>query len=372
MNPSYHAYWRELASGTRQTPADKLLLLLLAPFAWLYAALLVLRSQLYRSGLLKTLRLPRPVISIGNITVGGTGKTPTTAFVAHQLISRGFRVAVISRGYGGTLEGQCCVVSDGISIMVRATECGDEPYLLASTVPGLMVVIGSDRYAAGMLAVEQLSPDIFLLDDGFQHLRLHRDLNILLLDYTHPYGNRMTLPAGLLREPLSALHRADLMMYTRAPRGAAMPEPVGTIPCCTARHTIVYLLPLDDHQPVPFSHCHGCTFLALAGIADPHSFFTGLRTAGLDLIHTISYPDHADYTGERRKEIADAMESCGADFLVTTEKDGVKLKDITGELRDRILCARLELTIDHPEVLQEGLRGVITAIHHDYGGDHPA
>ncbi len=354
-----------MASGSRRTTGDKFFLLLLTPLSWLYGTVLLIRSLFYRFGIFTTLRLPRPVISIGNITVGGTGKTPATALVARHLIASGYRVAVISRGYGGTLEGQCCVVSDGTNIMVQATACGDEPYLLASTVPGLMVIIGSDRYAAGMLAIEQLSPDIFLLDDGFQHLRLHRDLNILLLDYTNSYGNGLTLPGGLLREPLSALQRADLIVFTRTPGNAVAPQPVGTIPSCTARHAIVNLLPLDNHQPIPFSHCHGCTFLAFAGIADPESFFSSLRGAGLELIHTISFPDHADYTGENRKKIEDALGYYGADFLVTTEKDGVKLQDLPGELRERLLLTQLELTIGHPEVLHKLLQRVIAAIPHE-------
>ena len=172
------------------------------------------------------------MVSIGNITVGGTGKTPVTAYIARFLLAQGYRVAVLSRGYGGSLEGQTCVVSDGLTIMLSAVECGDEPYLLASTVPGLMVVIGTDRYAAGQLAIEQLAPDIFLLDDGFQHLRLHRDLNILLQDFSRPFGNGLTLPAGILREPSSAASRADLVIFTRAPKGATIPVDTGAVPSC--------------------------------------------------------------------------------------------------------------------------------------------
>lgn len=199
MNGSCHAYWRGLASGSRTGRVDTLVLLFLTPWALLYSLAQRLRAELYRSGIVKTHRLPRPVVSIGNITVGGTGKTPVTAYIARFLMAQGYRVAVLSRGYGGSLEGQTCVVSDGATIMLSARECGDEPYLLASTVPGLMVVIGTDRYTAGQVAMQQLSPDIFLLDDGFQHLRLHRDLNILLLDYSRPFGNGWTLPAGILR-----------------------------------------------------------------------------------------------------------------------------------------------------------------------------
>lgn len=351
MNESYQTYWRVLASGSRTELADRLVLLFLTPFAWLYAAALRLRALLYRCGILKTHRLPRPVVSIGNITVGGTGKTPVTASIARYLLAQGHRVAVISRGYGGSLEGQTCVVSDGATIMLGAAECGDEPYLLASTVPGLMVVIGTDRHAAGQLAMQQLAPDVFLLDDGFQHLRLHRDLNILLLDHSRPFGNGLTLPAGLLREPLSALGRADLVIVTRTPEGAATVPDTAGIPACSARHTLVDLLPLHGGAPVPFSRCHDEKVLAFAGIADPESFFAGLRAKGVNLVRTIAFPDHVAYNRERCDEIAAAMRTSGATVLITTEKDGVKLKGLARDYAERTLLARLELKIYDPEPL---------------------
>ena len=359
MNRSCQTYWRGLASGSNTGLADKLVLLFLMPLARLYSLILRLRAGLYLSGILKTHRLPRPVVSIGNITVGGTGKTPVTAHIARFLLARGYRVAVLSRGYGGSLEGQTCVVSDGATIMLGAAECGDEPYLLASTVPGLMVVIGTDRYAAGQLAVQQLAPDIFLLDDGFQHLRLHRDLNILLLDFSRPFGNNLTLPAGILREPSSAIRRADLVIYTRAPEGSGLPADTGKISACISSHTIVDLLPLGGQTPVSCSGCFGRKVLAFAGIADPDSFFAGLRAKGLNLVQTINFPDHVVYNRERCDEIAEAMRTTGADLLVTTEKDGVKLKGLSADCAARTLLARLELTIRDSEILQGKLNGLL-------------
>jgi tetraacyldisaccharide 4'-kinase len=294
------------------------------------------------------------VVSIGNITVGGTGKTPVTAYIARFLLSQGFRVAVLSRGYGGSLEGQTAVVSDGATIMMSVGECGDEPYLLASTVPGLMVVIGTDRYAAGQLAIKQLSPDIFLLDDGYQHLRLHRDLNILLMDFSHPFGNCWTLPAGMLREPRSAVQRADLVIHTRVPEGATITRDTRGIPGCLSCHAIVDLLPLGSRTPVSFSHCKDKKVLAFAGIADPDSFFEGLRAQELNLVRCLRFPDHVVYNKERYDEIAETMRKSEADFLITTEKDGVKLKGLSQELATRTLLARLELKIENPELL-EGL-----------------
>ncbi|HIJ94149.1 MAG TPA: tetraacyldisaccharide 4'-kinase [Desulfuromonadales bacterium] len=352
MNASWQTYWRKLASGTRREPVDRLLLFCLVPPAWLYSCILRLRALLYQAGIMKTAHLPRPVVSIGNITVGGTGKTPVTAFIARMLMVQGYKVAVISRGYGGVLEGQTCIVSDGDTIMMTARECGDEPYLLASTIPGLMVVIGTDRYAAGLMAMQQLTPDIFLLDDGFQHLRLHRDLNILLLDFSLPFGNGWTLPAGMLREATSAIRRSDLVIFTRTPEEAAIPIDTRGIPRCLARHTLTDLLPLHGGAPLSFSDCREKKVAACAGIADPEAFFTALRSQGLQLVQTFSYPDHVAYDTQRCAELAEALQANGADVLVTTEKDGVKLKGCTPEMAARTLLARLELTIDTPELLK--------------------
>lgn len=351
MNSTLHTFWRRLATHGAASPAERLLLALLTPLSWQYAAILRIRARLYHWGVLSTRRLPKPVIAIGNITVGGTGKTPVTAYIARYLLAQGHRVAVISRGYGGSLEGQTTVVSDGVSIMAGAAECGDEPYLLASTVPGLMVVIGPDRYSAGLLAMEQLAPDIFLLDDAFQHLRLHRDLNIVLLDYTHPYGNGLTLPGGLLREPLSALARADLIIRTRSPLHPAAADHSTLTPLCHARHTLVDLLPLRAAEPLAFNRLSGLRVLAFAGIADPDGFFTSLREQGVTLLHCISFPDHTVYGQEQYAELGTVVREHGIDVLVTTEKDGVKLKGLPGELAGRVLLARMTLTIDQPEPL---------------------
>jgi tetraacyldisaccharide 4'-kinase len=359
MTTSFFTFWRALANGTRTSPPDRLLILLLVPFSLIYALILRLRAVLYRIGLLKRKRLPCPVISIGNLTVGGTGKTPVTAHIARLLLAQGYRVAVLSRGYGGTLEGTCVVVSDGASVMVQPEQCGDEPYLLASTIPGLMVVTGSDRYAAGMMAMEQLAPDVFLLDDGFQHLRLQRDLNILLLDYKRPFGNGWTLPAGLLRETRSAAQRADLIIHTRCPASISFIRDAVGIPACSARYDLVDAVPVSEGPPVSFANLKRLTIVAFAGIAEPHAFFEGLRDQGLNIVATICFPDHAEYNHEQIGEILNAMRATAADLAITTEKDGVKLTKIPAEVCNRIMLARLSLVIGDSTLLQENLRKIL-------------
>jgi len=250
------------------------------------------------------------------------------------------------------MEGQAAIVSDGRTIRLDAGQCGDEPYLLAATVPGLMVAMGADRYSAGMLAMEQLSPDVFLLDDGFQHLRLRRDLDILLVDCARPFGNGRTLPAGLLREPKSAVQRAGLVMYTRCPEGYT-PAPLSGKPVCTARHRLGGAVPLAGGPSVSLESLRGRKVLAFAGIGEPGPFFEELRALGLDVVRTIPLPDHAAYTPSQLAGLTAAFRACGADCAVTTEKDGVKLRRLVPELADRIMLARLELVIDDPTPLTD-------------------
>ncbi|MEI6207743.1 MAG: tetraacyldisaccharide 4'-kinase [Desulfuromonadales bacterium] len=356
MTTSCHTYWRELANGTRTGFTDHLLIMLLAPFSLAYSFAQRLRAALYHIGILTTYRLPRPVVSIGNITVGGTGKTPVTAYIAEKLLAQGYRVAVLSRGYGGSLEGQSCVVSNGSTVMMSATECGDEPFLLASTVPGVMVVIGTDRYATGLLAMQQLSPDVFLLDDGFQHMRLHRDLNILLLDHNCPFGNGWTLPTGLLREPRPALLRADWIIHTRCD-GIILNIPgLEHIPHIASRHRLSSLTPLIGSAAVPVKDLGN--LVAFAGIAEPERFFGDLRKLSNKVVQTLALPDHAPYTPAVISTIAAMMRDSGADYAVTTGKDAVKMKHVPPELAARILVANLELQLDCADSLMNDLFNV--------------
>lgn len=330
-----------------------LLLILLIPFSITYSLIQRLRLYLYEKDMLRKKRLPRPVISIGNITVGGTGKTPVTAYIAHYLLEKGLKVAVLSRGYGGAFEGKIAVVSDGKQLFHSAEECGDEPFLLAKTLPGLMVVIGSDRHAAGMLAMEELSPHIFLLDDGYQHLRLHRDLNILLLDQKNPFGNGWTLPAGLLREPQDAVKRSDLTILTRCSDGGALPESLQGKAVFKSRHRLSYALPLTGGETVCLESFQDKKILAFAGIGAPESFFEGLRKKGLAPVATLSFSDHATYDTKTITALVEAAETVGVDFLITTEKDGVKLGLLPEAVKQKTMLARLELEIENETRLQE-------------------
>lgn len=337
-------YLTSLWRGERTALLDRLVLSLLRLPAVCYAAAMSVRRWLYRTGIRPARRLPCPVISVGNITVGGTGKTPVTAYIARLLLDKGLRVAVLSRGYGGSLEGQCAVVSNGTELLLQPAACGDEPYLLASTVPGLAVVIGSDRYRAGLLAVEQVNPDIFLLDDGFQHLRLHRDLNILLMDARHPLGNGCNLPAGPLREPVGAHRRADLLIYTRSAAGL---EPGWRADCdlatCAVGYRLAAFVRLDSGEEVSPELLAAESCVAFAGIAQPDSFFNLLQRIGIQPCATLALADHEPYTEAVVARVRSSADGVAANWLITTEKDGVKLAAASGLHGLKLVIARLEL-----------------------------
>ncbi|MDK9718422.1 MAG: tetraacyldisaccharide 4'-kinase [Trichlorobacter sp.] len=354
-------WWRGVAEGSNSGMVSLAMKLLLAPFAALYAMALRVRALLYQGGLLSTHKLPCPVISIGNITVGGTGKTPATMLIARELQKRGYRIAVLSRGYGGSLEGQVAIVSDGNSLLLGPDQAGDEPCLLARSLPGLMVVIGADRYQAGLVALEQLKPDVMLLDDGFQHIRLHRDLNILLLDGTRPFGNGWTLPLGLLREPRTAVKRADLALFTRCRPGQVIPD-LG-LPSCCSEHCLTGFNYLKTGEELSLEKLQQGRVAAFAGIADPSAFFNGLQALGIQLVATLALPDHAFYADDRLILIDRLAADSAVDWLVTTAKDGVKLAGCNQAWSNKLVTARLELKLDDPDqLLQSALDKLLSSL----------
>lgn len=319
------SYFRGLVEGNRQSFRDRLLLCFLRLCSFPYAAVMLLRAFFYSTGVFKSRQLPRPVISVGNLVVGGTGKTPMTAWIAKYLMKKGKKVAVLTRGYGGALEGSVALVSDGVERLLTPLDAGDEPCLLADLLPGVAVVMGSDRYQAGTLAMEKFQPDLFILDDGFQHLKLRRQLDIILLDATKPRGNSWTFPAGLLREPFSAIKRGDVAVFTRskgpAQGNTSLPPRLAV---CHSNHSLTGFKPLKGGDTRPFSDLNGLKGLAFAGIADPSGFFDSLENEGLTLAATLSFPDHTAYGDEEVAALARLKKSCNADYLITTAKDAVK------------------------------------------------
>ena len=289
-----------------------------------------LRRTLYARGWLRMKKLPAPVVSVGNLTVGGTGKTPVVACLARLLQDRGMRVAILSRGYGGQSRNVACI-SDGQTTYKKPPEVGEEPYWLARTLPGVAVYTGACRYAAGMAAWEAVKPDLFLLDDGFQHFQLHRDLDLVLLDAAAPFGNGYLLPRGPLREPLTALAAAQCLILTRfepsrhQEQFAAIRSAFPDKPVLTASITPVSVTAYPGGQAGTLAVMRRRALMAFAGLARPEVFTATLQELGVDLKGFQAFPDHHTYSPAELDRLTAAARAQGAESLVTTGKDWARL-----------------------------------------------
>jgi len=325
----------------------------LFPFSLIFSLIVSLRSFLYRKGWLFSYRAAVPVISVGNLTVGGTGKTPVVDALVKQLIKRGKKVAVVSRGYGGSFSGNAGrVTPTGGGDVLTSEAAGDEPFLLAKKNPDVSVYVARRR-RFGVAAAEADGAECIVLDDAFQHLAVQRDLDIVLLDARNPFGNGCLLPAGLLREPRRALKRADLIIQTHS---NAMEESLFK-ECKTVRcqHRLAdYLVNAEGHS-VPWSQIDGRRCLAFAGIARPDDFFAKLRDNGCDLSETFHLADHQNFSVEVLEQINNACHD--VDLLLTTEKDAVKLQGI--HFLKPCLVVPLELEFENIEVIEESLDNVL-------------
>lgn len=300
---------------------------LLLPLSPLYGAILRLRSAAYRKNALRSHQLGIPVISVGNLTHGGTGKTPLVEALVRDLIRRGRRPAILTRGYGR--GGDEALVLVGPRPETPVEESGDEPLELACRLPGVPIVIDRDRVRGGARAIA-LGADCVVLDDGFQHLRLRRDLNILLVDAGDPWGGGHLPPRGRLREPLRAIHRADLILVTKI-RGGNIPEEILESlsllhPGCPVHG--LRMAPsklLSPQGPQELESLEGREVLAVAGIARPSAFVDILRDLGARIMEERFFPDHHNYSCEEMRQMEARAEE--RDWrLVTTAKDAVKLK----------------------------------------------
>ena len=300
----------------------------------LYGIAVRLRLSAYNHRLLEIKKLPCPVLSVGNITLGGTGKTPAVIAIAVFLKKQQKKTAVLSRGYGRRNESEIVVVSDGAGTVADAHTSGDEPALMAAQLLEVPVIVGSDRYGAGMTAFSRFHPDVLVLDDGFQHLRLHRDLNIVLIDGLQPFGTGKLFPAGILREPIASLQRADVVLITRSDRSRDMTSLKKLISRFTAaaiftsQHVPTGLVDLADGSRKTLASLKGKEVLAFSGIAQPGSFISLLENLGANVRKTINFPDHHRYTRDDLNHLQRQALEVKAPLIVTTEKDGVKLREL--------------------------------------------
>jgi tetraacyldisaccharide 4'-kinase len=272
------------------------------------------REKFYESGILKTSRLHHPVVSVGNLTLGGTGKTPLVIALSERFLKEGARPVVLSRGYKRASSG-VLVVSRGGGPLVSWEEAGDEPFLIAESVPGVSVVVGSDRCEAGSVAERENLGDLFILDDGFQHRRLHRNVDLLTIDPVEWNAGERLLPVGRWREPKSAATRAHAALV----QSASETPPELPIPAFAVETVMDGIF--KGSQPVDIETLRGRSVVAFAGIAKPDRFFDALEKLGLRLAHRVRFRDHHKYT-------AAEITSLGGDLQITTHKDAVRLRTL--------------------------------------------
>ena len=317
----------------------------------------------YASGVRRRRRLPCPVVSIGNLTLGGTGKTPLTEWTARWYQRQGWRVAVLSRGYGGESTEQPQVVSAGDGPVTDWRTAGDEAFLLARRLPGVPVLVGRDRYANGLHACEQFGAQVLVLDDGFQHHALHRDCDIVLIDASNPFGYGALLPRGTLREPLHALRRAQVIVLSRMETaGDAVSGLCERIRRYAARQPIYCMAVNPDglHRSdtgcvVDPSWLQQRRVVAFAGLGNPRAFVASLTQCQARVAAFLAFPDHHPYTPADWRSICDAACHEGAEVLVTTEKDAVRL-DASWSLPVPLYTLRINVEITpHDPPLTEHL-----------------
>ena len=308
------------------------------PLSPLYAGIMRIRAWAYKKGWPASRRLPCPVISIGNITLGGTGKTPHVIAVAEWLKTQGQRPAIVSRGYGRQKSGaQSLIVSRGQGAVLSAAEAGDEPVMMAGCTRGIPIVVSSDRFGAGMLAHKELGAEIILLDDGFQHLSLKRDIDIVLLPAMRPFGTERVFPGGDLREPVYALSRATAIVITGAQ--AALPSKIPglfskihelapNVPIFISKTAIKGLKAIDRNLTIDLNKICNKAVFAFCGIASPGSFFDILSGTGADLTGKRAFRDHHAYSLEELEDILAASIKSRASYIITAGKDAIKLKGL--------------------------------------------
>ena len=342
-----------------------LLFFLGRPVSPLYGLAMKVRENFYAKGLFHQHSLPVPVISVGNLVLGGTGKTPTVRYLAEFLQAHGYHPAIISRGYHGKAKGSVNIVSDAGGILLGPGQAGDEPYMLARSMPGIPVLTGKRRIRPSRWAVEKLHADILILDDGFQHLAVKRDIDLVLFDGSVLAGNSRIFPGGVLREPIFALHRCNAFLLTGiTDQNRNKAESFGKILQSRFADTPVFYssigrYELKDPRDVTVAEISAPgnkVFFGFCGIANPARFEESLKSLGIQLTGFMALSDHVDYNQSLVDDICARARAARATHLVTTEKDYVKIERLKVSLPLEILEIRARQERVFDEFILESLR----------------
>jgi tetraacyldisaccharide 4'-kinase len=330
---------------------------ILSPLGWLYGFIADRRNDLYDQGRLVSNDLGAKTISVGNLTTGGTGKTPLVAFIAETLADLGERVCILTRGYGRKNPSSRVLVSDGTSVKSDVLTSGDEPVELARRLLGKAIVISDrDRVSAAKWALANFDVSVFVLDDAFQHRRVRRDVDVVCIDATRPFGNGEVLPAGDLRERPGGLRRADAIVITRADLVPEVAELTSTLaelaPAAklfVSKNRIAHISELAEFLNSSFAYAKNKVAstvtqecFCFCGIGNPSSFFHQLELEGLKLTGSAKFPDHHLYSQNEIDRLQSRAKAAGAEALITTAKDAVRL---TG-LRTSMPCLVVEIDVE--------------------------
>ncbi|MGB5218932.1 MAG: tetraacyldisaccharide 4'-kinase [Smithella sp.] len=343
-------HWQRMWDDEENTGCYSPLRIIASLLSYVYLLAVNIRNWLYDQKILEEVKLSCPVISVGNITVGGTGKTPCVIMLAQLLQRNGYKPAVISRGYGGRSVQPVNIVADSNKILLDSEVAGDEPSLIARALQNVPVITGGERRVTGKVAIDKFGADVLICDDAMQHRQIFRDINLVLFDSRDLKIRKNVLPRGKLREPMTQLKRADAILLTRVdeaePAEQAIAELVQdkNIPVFRSIHQPQDIIRGDFSEKIAMSSLAEKKICAFCGIAKPDSFKRILLAARATILALDIFPDHHRFSANELEKIKDGFIKSGADYLVTTEKDAMRLHNLSEFLKE-LFILRIEMKI---------------------------